>query len=132
MPPLQPPFPHTTLDFFDHHMVGFGILNRELTIVEVGSLWEVLRDLQIGDLYGLSLLEIFPELDDLSDELAGLASQSATFSPETAPILHYLPEHEGQAYYFRFEPIPTLHTLLMIVVNVAGHTPLGLKYQEAQ
>lgn len=132
MPTLNHPSLNTTLDFFDHHLVGFGILNRALTIVETGSLWEVLKELQLGELYGLSLLEIFPELDDLSDELIGLASSSSAFSAETQPILRYLPDHEGQAFYFRFEAIPSLHTLLMLVVNVAEYTPLGLKYQQTQ
>lgn len=115
-------------DLLELHLIGFGLLNRDLLIIETGSLREVFTHLDLGELYGLPLLEIFPELEVIREDLITLAGAQR----ETPPILNYLPNHENKAFFFRFETIPSLKYILMIVVDIQGYTPLGAKFLELQ
>lgn len=121
---------NTTPEPLELNLVGYGLLNKELTIVEVGSLAEVLGGLNLDEFYGIPIFEIFPELDDSREDLMALVSRSPSLSDRVPPVFRYLSDQEELAYFIRFEAIPSLQSILMIVADVAVYTPLGAKYQE--
>lgn len=122
------PLTNIRSDLLELHLTGFGLLNRDLVIIETGSLDEIFAGLGLGELYGLPLLQIFPELEGIRDDLVALAGTTY----KLPPILNYLPNHENKAFFFRFEAISSLKYILMSVVDIHGYTPLGAKFLELQ
>jgi len=129
---IQHSFQNNNQEFLELHLVGYGLLNRELIIVEVGSLAEVLAALNRDEFYGLSLLEIFPELAAIQESLISLAAHSFSDHLPPKPFVHSLPNHLGHHFTFRFEAVAAIQGILMIVADVGGYEPLSVKYRETQ
>ncbi|GAB4580490.1 MAG: hypothetical protein Fur0022_32310 [Anaerolineales bacterium] len=119
------------LDLSELHLTGYGLLNRELTIVETGSLTKVLRNIQKTDLYGVSILDIFPVLEEIKEELIALARERV-FSDGSLPVGFYLPAFQNKSYFLRFEAVPSLQGILMIVADLETYASLAAKFQTLQ
>ena len=113
------------------HPLGYGILNRELIIVETGSLPDLLASKNLGNLYGISILEIFPELQSIQAKLRALANSSIAEKASREPLVFSL-ESRKNSYLFRFESLPTLQSIVLMLADVGEFARIELKYQETQ
>ncbi|NUM45916.1 MAG: GAF domain-containing protein [Anaerolineales bacterium] len=78
------------------------------------------------------MMEIFPELGKIQESLVGLANQPLDLTATPAPIFFSVLSPQGRAFFLRFEAVPSLQGLLMLVTDVEEFVTLEMKYELAQ